>query len=62
MSDDKIEEFAIRVALGNNGGKWATHYNEDQKEHWRQFIRDLIKELDNEYRLREATLTIKGVE
>ena len=48
MSEDKIEEFAIRVALGNNGGKWATHYNEDQKEHWRQFVRDLIKEMNSE--------------
>ena len=38
---DKVEEFAIRAALGNNGGAWAVHYTEDQKEHWRQFIRDL---------------------
>jgi len=48
MIEDKIEEFAIRVALGNNGGGWATHYTEAQKEHWRQFVRDLIKELNNE--------------
>ena len=44
MSEEKIEEFAIRVALGNNGGKWATHYNEDHTEHWRKFIHKLIKE------------------
>lgn len=42
MSEELVERFAIRVALGNNGGAWATHYTEDQKEHWRQFIRDLI--------------------
>jgi hypothetical protein len=42
MSEALIEQFAIRVALGNNGGAWATHYTEDQKEHWRQFVRDLI--------------------
>lgn len=41
MSDEQIEAFAIRVALGNNGGAWATHYTEKQKEHWRQFVRDL---------------------
>lgn len=45
MSEDKIEEFAIRVALGNNGGEWATHYTEEQKEHWRRFVRDLIEEM-----------------
>lgn len=47
VSQEMIEKFAIRLALGNNGGKWATHYNEDQKEHWRQFVRDLIKELSD---------------
>ena len=31
MTDEQIEKFSIRVALGNNGGKWATHYTEDQK-------------------------------
>ena len=45
MSEEKIEAFAIRVALGNNGGTWAEHYTEDQKEHWRNFIRDLVKEI-----------------
>jgi hypothetical protein len=51
MTNEKIEEFAIRVALGNNGGKWSDHYTEEQKEHWRKFIRDLIesiKESDND--------------
>jgi len=41
LSDETTEKFAIRCALGNNGGSWATHYTEDQKEHWRQFVRDL---------------------
>lgn len=45
MTDKLIEEFAIRVALGNNGGKWASHYTEKQKDHWRQFIRDLINSI-----------------
>jgi hypothetical protein len=40
--DALIESFAVRVALGNNGGEWATHYTEAQKEHWRQFVRDMI--------------------
>jgi hypothetical protein len=39
---DLIETFAIRAALGNNGGTWAEHYTEAQKEHWRQFVRDMI--------------------
>jgi heme oxygenase len=41
MNADFIEQFAIRVALGNNGGTWAKHYTPAQQEHWRQFIRDL---------------------
>lgn len=36
-----IEALAIRAAKGNNGGEWATHYTEDQKDYWRQFVRDL---------------------
>lgn len=42
MTPDQIEFFAIRAALGNNGGTWAEHYTEKQKEHWRQFVRDLV--------------------
>ena len=41
LSPESLEALAIRVALGNNGGTWAKHYTETQKEHWRQFIRDL---------------------
>lgn len=41
MTPEQIETFAIRCALGNNGGEWATHYTEAQKEHWRQLVRDL---------------------
>lgn len=40
MTEDQVEYFAIRAAKGNNGGEWATHYNEDQKNYWRQFVRD----------------------
>lgn len=43
--DELIERYAIRVALGDNGGAWATHYTEEQKEHWRAFVRDLIADL-----------------
>jgi hypothetical protein len=39
--NDQIEQLAIRAALGNNGGTWAKHYTEDQKEFWRKFVRDL---------------------
>lgn len=41
-----IEHFAIRAAKGNNGGEWATHYTDAQKEFWRQFVRDLISQLE----------------
>lgn len=41
LSPEKVEELAIRAALGNNGGAWASHYTEAQKEHWRQWVRDM---------------------
>ena len=42
---ETIEKYAIRCAKGNNGGEWATHYTEEQKEKWRSIVRDLIKEI-----------------
>ena len=46
--NDIIERFAIRAAKGNNGGEWSSHYTEDQREKWRQFVRDLIADLEDE--------------
>ncbi len=51
MTDEQVEKFAIRAALGNNGGTWAEHYQEQQKEHWRKFIRDLVEEIEPEIAL-----------
>ena len=48
MNNQQIEKYAIRVALGNNGGQWSTHYTEKQKQHWRTFIIDLIKDIKDE--------------
>lgn len=45
LSPAQIEAVAIRCALGNNGGTWAEHYTEGQKEHWRQFVRDIAAEM-----------------
>lgn len=45
MDTAAVETFAIRVALGNNGGTWSEHYTENQKEHWRDFVRDLAAEI-----------------
>jgi hypothetical protein len=47
MTPEQIESFAIRAALGNNGGTWAEHYTEKQKEHWRQFVRDLVAAMND---------------
>lgn len=41
LAPESVEALAIRAAKGNNGGQWATHYTEGQREHWRQFVRDL---------------------
>lgn len=56
MTDEEIEKFAIQCAKGNNGGEWATHYTEAQKDYWRQFVRDLAARIlakDVETRLEE---------
>ena len=51
LHNDTIERFAIRCALGNNGGEWVkrpdgeSHYTEQQKERWRQFVRELADEI-----------------
>jgi hypothetical protein len=45
LRPDQIEHYAIRCAKGNNGGEWATHYNEDQKNFWREFVRELTTDL-----------------
>lgn len=42
MTDEDIEALAIRAAKGNNGGEWATHYTEEQKAYWRQFVVDIV--------------------
>lgn len=45
LTPDQIERYAIRCARGNNGGEWATHYNEDQRNFWRDFVTDLAVDL-----------------
>ena len=43
--NELIEKWAIKLALGNNGGEWATHYTEEQKDLWRKRARELFKDL-----------------
>lgn len=45
MMNDLVEKWAIKLALGNNGGTWAEHYNEDQKNHWRNLTREFMNEI-----------------
>lgn len=46
MTEQQIDMYAIRVALGNNGGMWSEHYTAEQKEHWRGLIRSLVKDIE----------------
>jgi hypothetical protein len=48
LASDQLEAFAIRCAKGNNGGEWATHYNEDQKNFWRDFVRQIAVDIGAE--------------
>lgn len=43
MSQEQLEQLAIRAAKGNNGGEWSTHYTEEQREYWREFVRDIAR-------------------
>lgn len=43
---DMVERWAIRLALGNNGGSWATHYTEEQKIFWRELAEEFIDEVE----------------
>lgn len=43
--NELIEKWAIKMALGNNGGGWATHYTEEQKNLWRQRSEELIEDV-----------------
>lgn len=40
-----VEKWAIQIALGNNGGTWAEHYQEQQKQVWRDRVIGLIKDI-----------------
>ena len=54
MTEEQIDKYAIRVAVGNNGGEWASHYKEHHREFWRNIVRELIadlkKDIDDERR------------
>jgi hypothetical protein len=39
---DLVEQTAIMMAVGNNGGTWATHYTDAQKDLWRFRAREVI--------------------
>jgi hypothetical protein len=40
---DLIEKIAIEMAMGNNGGDWAKHYTDDQKDVWRERAEKVIQ-------------------
>jgi len=46
--NELIEKYAIIMALGNNGGEWATHYTEKQKDLWRNRAEQLIRDVQME--------------
>jgi hypothetical protein len=47
--NELIEKYAIIMALGNNGGEWATHYTDKQKALWRQRAKELILDVMKEW-------------
>ena len=45
---DLIEKYAIIMAEGHNGGTWATHYTDSQKDLWRARVQKLIEDIKME--------------
>ena len=43
------ERIALKIAEANNGGTWATHYTEKQKDVWRERARVIIQMVEEEY-------------
>lgn len=41
--NELIEDVAKKIAVANNGGDWAKHYNEDQKNVWRERAKEVIE-------------------
>jgi len=42
ITGEMVEELATMMAVGNNGGTWADHYTEDQKNTWRNAAHNVI--------------------
>lgn len=44
MTEHHIDMMAARVAVAMNGGAWATHYTEGQKDLWRARVIAMLGE------------------
>jgi hypothetical protein len=58
---DLIEKYAIIMAEGNNGGTWATHYTDSQKDFWRARAEKLIEDIKMNAALVHAGLVLPPV-
>ena len=45
MLTELIEKTAITMAVGNNGGEWATHYTHEQKGFWRSRALNVVTDV-----------------
>lgn len=41
--NELVEDIAKKIAVANNGGDWAKHYNEDQKNVWRERAKEIVE-------------------
>lgn len=41
--NELIEKVALTMAVGNNGGGWATHYTKEQQDLWRERAKEVIE-------------------
>jgi hypothetical protein len=46
--EDLVERWAMKLAVGNNGGGWDSHYTEKHKALWRERAREFIQECQSE--------------
>jgi hypothetical protein len=42
--EELIDKFAIRIARGPNSEKWGEWNSEEEREFWRNIVRELLRE------------------
>jgi hypothetical protein len=47
--DKLVDRWAMKLAVGNNGGSWDSHYTEKHKTFWRERAIEFIVEVWSDF-------------